>query len=63
MIVGITGYAQHGKDSIGSLFEGIGFHKMAFADGLREMLYTLNPWVDGPGGIRRYASLIDDVGY
>lgn len=49
MIVGITGYAQHGKDSLGKMFEESGFVKYAFADALRAAVFTLNPLV--PVGI------------
>jgi hypothetical protein len=48
MIVGLSGYAQSGKDTFASfLVEDHGFERMAFADPLRDMLYALNPltWV------------------
>ena len=64
MIVGMTGYAQHGKDSMGNLFhEHLGYQKMAFADGLRKCLATLNPLIDAPGGLRRYRDLLETSGY
>lgn len=43
-IVGITGYAQAGKDTAAQvLVEQFGFQRIAFADALRDMLYALNP--------------------
>jgi hypothetical protein len=68
MIVGLTGYAQHGKDSMGNLFqEHLGYRKMAFADGLRKCVYTLNPVVpyETPGQVpwARYRDLLDTEGY
>lgn len=45
-IVGIVGYAQHGKDSVGRiLVEEYGFTRYAFADQLKSMAFTLNPIV------------------
>jgi cytidylate kinase len=46
MIIGLTGYAQSGKDSVArTLVEHYGFTRLAFADKIREMLYYLNPLV------------------
>ena len=44
MIVGVTGYARHGKDTTGNfLVENYGFMRYAFADQLKSMAITLNP--------------------
>jgi len=44
MIIGLSGYARAGKDTIGDyLVEEYGFKKMAFADKMREFLYQVNP--------------------
>ena len=44
MIIGLSGYAQSGKDTIANhLVEHYGFTRIAFADGIRDALYTLNP--------------------
>ena len=53
MIIGLSGYAQSGKDTVAGLL--IGLHKYdnrAFADTMRNALYTLNPlvYVDQYGG-------------
>lgn len=46
MIIGLTGYAQSGKDSVAkTLVEHYGFTRLAFADKIRDMLYDLNPLV------------------
>lgn len=46
MIIGVTGYAQHGKDSTGNvLIERHGFVRYAFADQLKSMALALNPVV------------------
>lgn len=47
MIIGLSGYAQVGKDTIANyLVSEYGFVKISFADPLREALYRLNPKVD-----------------
>lgn len=44
MLIGLSGYAQVGKDSVGRfLVEDHGFTRYAFADVLRSVLYALNP--------------------
>lgn len=46
MIVGLSGYARVGKDTVADiLVKEFGFKKVAFADKLREFLYTLDPVV------------------
>jgi hypothetical protein len=46
MIVGLSGYAQSGKDTVGAfLAMHHGFTRMAFADQLRNALLALNPLV------------------
>lgn len=46
LILGLTGFAQSGKDSAGQvLIYNKGFRRLAFADALRESLYNLNPIV------------------
>lgn len=48
MIIGLTGYAQSGKDTVANiLVEKYGFRRLAFADKIREILYELNPMVCG----------------
>lgn len=44
MIIGVTGFARSGKDTIGQyLVERWDFRRVAFADAVREAVYTLNP--------------------
>lgn len=43
MIIGLTGYAQSGKDTIANiLVEKYGFERKAFADNVRAILYDLD---------------------
>ena len=44
MIIGLSGFAQTGKDTIANhLVENYGYRRVAFADLLREALYRLDP--------------------
>jgi hypothetical protein len=43
MIIGLSGYAQSGKDEIAKVLSEHGFERAAFADTLREALIALNP--------------------
>jgi hypothetical protein len=44
MIIGLSGYAQVGKDTVANyLVENYGFTKVSFADPIREALYKLDP--------------------
>ena len=63
MLIGVTGYAKHGKDSIGRvLVEEYGFKRFAFADQLKSMALVLNPYVDGKYSQRLY-TLVQDAGW
>jgi hypothetical protein len=45
-VIGLTGYAQSGKDTIASiLVEKYGYRRIAFADKIRDFLYGINPMV------------------
>lgn len=51
MIIGLTGYAQSGKDTIAKiLVENYGYTRIAFADKIREFLYETNPMFDSVAG-------------
>ena len=46
MIIGLTGFARSGKDSVAKvLVNQYGFTRVAFADKIRELLYEVNPIV------------------
>ena len=53
MIIGLSGYAQSGKDTIAEyLINNHGFTKVAFADPIREALYELDPIVTVLNGVQ-----------
>lgn len=44
MIIGLSGYAQSGKDTVAKfLVEQRGFERIAFADPIRNLLWDMNP--------------------
>lgn len=45
-VIGLTGYAQSGKDTAAGFLVARGFRRLAFADILRQSLYNLNPLVE-----------------
>lgn len=44
MIIGLSGYAQSGKDTVANiLVEKYGYKRIAFADPIRDLLYEMDP--------------------
>lgn len=63
MIVGITGRAQHGKDSTGKiLVEEFGFRRYAFADQLKSMALALDPLIPFESDHVRMSWLVEAAG-
>lgn len=65
MIIGLSGYAQSGKDTVANyLVKNYGYTKISFADPIRKALYTLNPKVDiaDMRGVRLSAA-VDGLGW
>ena len=61
MIIGLSGYAQSGKDSTAELLcLNYGYTRVAFADPMRQALLTINPQLDS---ITRVSDLVDDYGW
>lgn len=61
MIIGLSGYAQTGKDTVAKfLVDNYGFTRVAFADKLRDVAYGLNPIVK-PG--LRLKDAVDEMGW
>jgi hypothetical protein len=60
MIIGLTGYARSGKDTVANiLVENYGYTRVAFADKIKELLYEMNPQV----GSTRVRSLVSEYGW
>ena len=61
MIIGLSGYAQSGKDTVAELLcLNYGFKRISFALPMRDAIYTLNPWV---GSNSRVSDLVDEYGW
>jgi len=67
MIIGLSGYAQSGKDTVAELLcLNYGFKRISFALPMRDAIYTLNPYIinDGLGdGSWRVADDVDEHGW
>lgn len=65
MIIGLTGYAQSGKDTVAKALVGKhGFIRIAFADALRDLVYKANPMVDNMAGEPKFVQeYVDTVGW
>lgn len=61
MIIGISGYARSGKDTVAELLVNkYGFERVAFADALRNFVYEMNPLVNRENNIRE---IVDALGW
>lgn len=61
MLIGLSGYAQSGKDTVASiLVDKYSFKRISFADAIRNALLTLNPKIDS---ITHLSDLVDDYGW
>jgi hypothetical protein len=63
MIIGLSGYAQVGKDTAAAALVGEDFQRRAFADTLRQALVALNPDVKYKGEYFPLADLWEWHGY
>lgn len=59
-VIGLSGYAQSGKDTIGAALEKEGYQRVAFADRIREGLYALDPMLANE---TRVVELVDSYGW
>lgn len=61
MIIGLSGYAQTGKDTVAEYLVNVhNFTRVAFADPIREAVYTLDPIIEGT---KTLSSIIDIYGW
>lgn len=59
-LIGLSGYAQSGKDTAAAVLREVGYERIAFADILRSAVYALNPLM--PNG-ERVQDVIDEMGW
>lgn len=65
-LIGFSGYARAGKDTAVQVLHTEGYQRVAFADIMRDFLYTLNPVVGEDSrkdSYMRVADVIDRVGW
>jgi len=68
MIIGVSGYAGAGKDTVGAYLQKCGWIRVAFADKLKELAIELNPCLFPVGKelrdlVKQYGSLDGAKGY
>jgi len=66
MIIGLSGYAQSGKDTVAEyLVNNHGYTRVAFADAVRDFAYDINPLVDFSeyDGLTNLQDLVDTQGW
>jgi hypothetical protein len=66
MIIGLSGYAQSGKDTVANiLVEKHGYTRVAFADPIRKLLYEMDPLVPHEDNEISYRlqDLVDSYGW
>lgn len=64
MIIGVSGYARAGKDTIADyLVDNFGFTKMSFADPMRQALVLLNPIITMSGHHIHLADAVRLIGW
>jgi hypothetical protein len=64
MIIGLSGYARSGKDTVAGMLMGIhGFERAAFADKIREFLLEIDPLVMHNGMDFRLQDIVESKGW
>ncbi|MES2156013.1 MAG: hypothetical protein V4510_12845 [bacterium] len=65
-IIGITGYAQHGKDSLATGLGLVGYERIGFADALKAMALDVDPIIYVPlasNTVTRLSELVGRMGW
>jgi hypothetical protein len=66
MIIGLSGYARSGKDTIANILVEEGFKRVAFSDALQKCMIAFNPIIDWDlvnNVPIRYVDLVEELGY
>ena len=64
MIIGLSGYARSGKDTVAGMLMGIhGYERVAFADKIREFLLEIDPLVMHNGIDFRLQDIVESKGW
>jgi len=62
-VVGLTGYAGSGKDTVAGMLATYGFKRVAFADPMKEILLDTDPWVHAGQYHRKLTDLVSEFGW
>ncbi|MGH3628213.1 MAG: hypothetical protein ACRDRL_12350 [Sciscionella sp.] len=64
-LIGLSGYARSGKDTVASVLADHGFRRVGFADSLREVALALDPTIEASSHARsaRLSTLISVYGW
>jgi len=64
-LIGLSGFAQVGKDSVANILGEHGFKRVALADPIRSAMYMLDPVVraDNRGRTFGLREVVDDIGW
>ena len=64
-VIGLTGYARSGKDTVGTMLTDLGWHRIAFADNVRALALEADPWIQvtGTGRPVRLSYYVAAVGW
>jgi hypothetical protein len=64
MIIGLSGYAQSGKDTVAGMLIGLhGYESIAFANNIRKLLYATDPFINDGHPVFRLQDLVDSQGW
>jgi hypothetical protein len=64
MIIGLSGYAQSGKDTVAGMLIGLhGYKNVAFANNIRKLLYEMDPYINDGNPVFRLQDLVDSRGW
>ena len=64
MIIGVSGYAQSGKDTVAGMLMGLHkYERVAFADKIRELLLAMDPFVYANEDYYRLEDVVESFGW
>lgn len=64
MIIGLSGYARSGKDTVAGMLMGIhGYERAAFADNIRKLLFAMDPLIMHDSKDFRLQDIVESKGW
>lgn len=64
-LIGLTGFARSGKDSVGSILVQEGFTRFAFADRVKDLALAIDPLITcaGPISVQHLSQVVTEKGW